>query len=390
MLRVGLTGGIGAGKSTVARRLAELGAAVVDADHVAREVVEPGTEGLAAVVAAFGPQVLLPDGSLDRPALGRLVFDDEERRRQLNGILHPRIGRRSQELIGAVPDDAVLVHDVPLIVEAGLAAAYHLVIVVDAPVEERVRRLRADRGMAEDDAWARLRSQASDEQRRAVADIWIDNSGPPDAVRPVVDRLWHERLLPFEANLRERRPAPRSKRALLVDPDPSWPAQAARLIARVTSVAGERAVRIDHIGSTSVPGLAAKDVLDVQVVVDGDLAAAGALADDLIKAGLVRAEGRWWDNPITAAGQVDKAMAMNADPERPVNCHVRMASSPAWREVLLLRDWLRATPEGASEYAELKARLAAAPHASIDDYADGKTGWLREALARAALVTRVE
>jgi dephospho-CoA kinase len=195
MLRVGLTGGIGAGKSTVAARLAELGAVVIDADRVAREVVEPGTPGLAAVVEAFGESVLSPDGSLDRPALGRVVFGEDDRRRTLNGILHPLIAARTGELMTQVPPDAVVVHDVPLLVEGGLETAYHLVIVVHAPERMRVARIVADRGMSEADAWARVRAQASDEERRAAADVWIDNSGTREATIAQVDECWHERIL---------------------------------------------------------------------------------------------------------------------------------------------------------------------------------------------------
>jgi dephospho-CoA kinase len=200
MLRIGLTGGIGAGKSTVAARLRELGALVIDADQLAREIVEPGTPGLAAIVEAFGSGVLLPGGSLDRPALGRIVFGDEDKRRTLNSITHPLIGQRTAELLAGLPSGAVWVHDVPLLVEGHLAAAYHLVIVVWAPEEERVRRLVADRGMTEEDAWARVRAQATDEQRRAVADVWIDNSGSRQNATAQVDRAWQDRVEPLRAD----------------------------------------------------------------------------------------------------------------------------------------------------------------------------------------------
>lgn len=203
MLRVGLTGGTGSGKSTVARRLAERGAVVVDADALAREVVAPGTEGLAEVVAEFGPSVLAADGSLDRAALAQVVFGDDERRRALEAITHPLIARRTGELVAAAPDDAVLVHDVPLLVEKGMGAGYDLVVVVDAPVEVRVRRL-VGRGLPEDDARRRIASQATTEQRRAAADVWLDNDGTAEDLLAAVDRLWDERLVP----LREaRRPA---------------------------------------------------------------------------------------------------------------------------------------------------------------------------------------
>jgi dephospho-CoA kinase len=194
MLRIGLTGGIGAGKSTVADRLRELGATVVDADQLAREVVQPGTAGLAAVVDEFGAQILLPDGQLDRPALGRLIFADEAARKRLSEIMHPLIAERTAQLVSEAAADAVLVHDVPLLVENGLAPAYHLVVVVHAPERERIRRLIDNRGMSADDAWARVRAQATDEERRAVADVWIDNSGTPEQTRAQVDAIWRERI----------------------------------------------------------------------------------------------------------------------------------------------------------------------------------------------------
>jgi dephospho-CoA kinase len=193
---VGLSGGIGSGKSAVAARLAELGAAVIDSDRLAREVVAPGTDGLAEVVAAFGAGVLGPDGALDRPALGRLVFADEAARRRLEGIIHPRVRARSAELVAAAPPDAIVVHDVPLLVEAGLAAGFDIVIIVLAGEETRVRRLVESRGMSEPDARARIRAQATDEQRRAVADVLLENDGTLAELREKVDAVWRDRLLP--------------------------------------------------------------------------------------------------------------------------------------------------------------------------------------------------
>ncbi len=191
---VGLTGGIGSGKSAVAARLAELGAVVIDSDRLAREVVEPGTDGLAEVVARFGAEVLGPDGALDRPALGRLVFGDEAARRDLEAIIHPRVRARAAELAAAAPDDAVIVNDVPLLVEAGLAGQYELVIVVFADEATRVGRLVRDRGMAEADARARIAAQATDEQRRAVAGVSIVNEGTLAQLHAQVDEVWHTRL----------------------------------------------------------------------------------------------------------------------------------------------------------------------------------------------------
>jgi dephospho-CoA kinase len=193
MRRIGLTGGIGSGKSTVSALLAERGAVVVDADLIAREVVEPGTPGLAAVVEAFGTDVLGADGSLDRPALAAVVFADPAARRRLDGIVHPLVRARASELEAAAPPGAVVVHDVPLLVETGQAGRFDLVLVVAADVETRVARL-VRRGLTEDDARARIAAQATDEQRRAVADVVLDNSGTPEQLAAQVDRFWRERV----------------------------------------------------------------------------------------------------------------------------------------------------------------------------------------------------
>ncbi|HEX6234900.1 MAG TPA: dephospho-CoA kinase [Jiangellaceae bacterium] len=381
MLRVGLTGGIGSGKSTVAARFEELGALIVDADRIAREVVEPGTPGLAAIVEEFGYGVLLPDGSLDRPALGRIVFGDDTRRAALNAIVHPLVYSCRTELVAGAGDDVIVVEDIPLLVENSLGAGFPLVIVVHAPAAERVRRILASRAMTEDDAWARVRAQADDDARLAAADVWLDNSGSRDAAVAAVDDVWSSRLVPFEQNLRGGRRAERSRQAVLVDPDPTWPVQAARLIDRIRWAAGPRALRVDHIGSTAVPGLAAKDVIDIQVLAE-DLDSAGEVAGSLGAAGLVRMPDRWWDVGRDGA-EHDKAMACNADPGRAANVHVRIVESPTWRDALLLRDWLRATPAGVGEYTALKRELAAGPHETIDEYAERKTPWINGALARA-------
>ncbi|MGY1793807.1 dephospho-CoA kinase [Geodermatophilus sp. SYSU D00525] len=195
MLRIGLTGGIGSGKSTVAALLAARGALVVDADRIAREVVEPGTPGLAAVVDTFGPGVLTPDGALDRPALAAVVFADPQARARLDGIVHPLVRARALEVVQAAPEDAVVVQDVPLLVETGQAGAYDLVLVVETDLDTRVARLVL-RGLTEDDARARIAAQATDEQRRAVADVVLDNSGAPEALAAQVERFWEERVAP--------------------------------------------------------------------------------------------------------------------------------------------------------------------------------------------------
>ncbi|MGW0147169.1 dephospho-CoA kinase [Streptomyces sp. NPDC003333] len=192
MLKVGLTGGIGAGKSEVSRLLVEHGAVLIDADRIAREVVAPGTPGLAAVVEAFGEDVLAADGSLDRPRLGAIVFADPERLAVLNSIVHPLVGARSRELEEAAAGDAVVVHDVPLLTENGLAPLYDLVIVVDAGPDTQLDRLTRLRGMTEEDARARMAAQATREQRRAIADIVIDNDVPLEEVRRRVKDVWEE------------------------------------------------------------------------------------------------------------------------------------------------------------------------------------------------------
>jgi len=202
VLMVGLTGGIGAGKSVVAQRLAAHGAVVIDADRLAREAVAAGSDGLAEVVATFGPQVLAADGDLDRAAMSRLVFTDPEARRRLEGIIHPRVRAETARLIDSAAPDAVIVNDVPLLVEAGLAAAYDLVIVVLADEATRVRRLAADRGMDDEEAYARIRAQASDEQRRAVADVVIVNDGSLADLVAQVDAVWNDRIAPMRAAVR--------------------------------------------------------------------------------------------------------------------------------------------------------------------------------------------
>ncbi|MFJ4189129.1 dephospho-CoA kinase [Kitasatospora sp. NPDC089509] len=192
MLKIGLTGGIGAGKSEVSRLFAARGAVIVDSDLIAREVVAPGTDGLAAVVAEFGPQVLREDGALDRPALGAIVFADPEKLRVLNAIVHPLVRARSAELEAAAAPDAVVVHDVPLLAENGLAPLFDLVVVVDADDAVRVDRLVRLRGMAEEEARARMAAQAARADRLAIADLVIDNGGALEALAARVDEVWAE------------------------------------------------------------------------------------------------------------------------------------------------------------------------------------------------------
>jgi dephospho-CoA kinase len=192
MLRVGLTGGIGAGKSEVSQRLAAQGATVIDADAVARAATAPGTPGLAEVAAAFGPGVLRPDGSLDRPRLGEIVFADPELRARLNAIVHPLVGARMTELEQAAGTAGIVVHDVPLIAENGLASTYDIVVVVDAPRRVQADRLMKHRGLTREQATARIAAQATRKQRLAIASLVIDNSGSLSELDRQVGELWAE------------------------------------------------------------------------------------------------------------------------------------------------------------------------------------------------------
>ncbi|MFF5568655.1 dephospho-CoA kinase [Streptomyces sp. NPDC012623] len=207
MLRLGLTGGIGAGKSEVSRLLTGYGAVLIDSDRIAREVVAPGTPGLAAVAAEFGPEVVTDAGALDRPKLGGIVFADHERLRALNAIVHPLVRARSAELEAAAGPDSIVVHDVPLLVENGMAALYDLVVVVDASPETQLDRLVRLRGMTESDARDRMAAQATREERRSVADIVIDNDGPLAGLEPRVREIWRELTARVAARSRTGRAA---------------------------------------------------------------------------------------------------------------------------------------------------------------------------------------
>jgi dephospho-CoA kinase len=190
--RVGLTGGVASGKSTVSAIFAELGAVVVDADLLAREVVAPGTDGLAAIVAAFGDEVLTADGALDRAAMGALVFADAEKRRVLEGIIHPRVRARAAEIEASAPPDVVVVHDIPLLTETGQAASFDAVVVVDVPVETQVQRMVALRAMSREEAESRIAAQASREDRLAIATYVVDNTGTLDQLRTRVAEVYAE------------------------------------------------------------------------------------------------------------------------------------------------------------------------------------------------------
>ncbi len=188
-MRVGLTGGVASGKSTVSAILAELGAVVIDADLLAREVVARGTPGLAEIVDAFGPEVLTEDGELDRPAMGALVFADPEKRKTLERIIHPRVRARGSEIEAAAPEGALVVHDIPLLAETGQAAAFDAVIVVDVPIEVQVERMMTLRGMSREEAESRIAAQAAREDRLAIATHVIDNTGSLADLRLRVDEV---------------------------------------------------------------------------------------------------------------------------------------------------------------------------------------------------------
>ena len=192
MLKVGLTGGIGSGKSEVARRLAGYGALIIDADRIAREVVEPGTPGLAQVVGQFGAAVLAGDGTLDRAALGEIVFSDAELRGKLNAIIHPLVGARIRELEQGADQDAIVVEDIPLIAENDMAGFFDLVVVVDVPPRIQEERLIRERELTRDQVAARMAAQASREQRLAIADLVLDNSGSLAELDRQVGDLWAE------------------------------------------------------------------------------------------------------------------------------------------------------------------------------------------------------
>ena len=203
-MRVGLTGGVASGKSTVSAILDELGAVVIDADLLAREAVAAGTDGLAAVVAAFGEGVLAPDGSLDRPAVGAIVFADEEQRRTLEAIIHPRVRARAAEIEAEASPDSIVVHDIPLLTETGQAGSFDAVVVVDVPVATQLDRLVELRGMSRQEAESRVAAQASREERLAIATYVVDNTGTIEELRARVAEVYAE----LAGRMRGSGPAP--------------------------------------------------------------------------------------------------------------------------------------------------------------------------------------
>jgi dephospho-CoA kinase len=376
MLRIGLTGGIGAGKSTVSATFSECGGIIVDGDVIAREVVEPGTEGLAQLVEAFGEDILQPDGALNRPALAAKAFVDDEHRATLNGIVHPLVARRRQEILDAVHEDAVVVEDIPLLVETGMAPMFPLVVVVTADIETRVTRVVQQRGMDEADARARIKAQAPEEQRRAIADVLLDNSGSQGELVEKARDLWYNRVLPLAHNIRTRHCAPTAYK--LVPYDPAWPADARRIIKRIETACGAKALRVDHVGSTAVPGMDAKDVVDIQITV-ASLGVADEITDALANAGYPRVEHITTDTLHTDDPALwRKRIHCAADPGRPANIHVRVDGWPGQQFALLFPDWLAANPGVQEEYLADKRRALSAP-----DDAAAKEPWFAEAYGRA-------
>ncbi|WP_159699811.1 dephospho-CoA kinase [Arthrobacter sp. 18067] len=382
MLKIGLTGGIASGKSLVATRLQELGALLIDADLIARQVVEPGTPGLSRVVEAFGPGILDAEGRLDRPKLGAIVFQDPSRREMLNSIIHPLVREAAATIMAGAGAGDIVVQDIPLLVETGQGSNFHLVVVVDAPDDVRIHRMVEFRGMTLEDAQARMAAQATREERNAAADVVLLNAGGRDELRAEVDALWTGRLLPFAENISRGTRAARHSGPAMTPSTPDWSRQAAHLGARIAAVAPQDFLAVDHIGSTSVPGLAAKDVLDLQVAV-ADLGVADRLAVQLAQAGFPAVPGVNQDTPKPThpePAQWQKRFHANADPGRPVNLHVRVAGSTGWRYALLFRDWLRSEPPAVTMYEAYKREIAAA-HAgdsSTAGYADAKEPWFTD------------
>jgi dephospho-CoA kinase len=306
VLTIAVTGGIGSGKSTVAGMLADLGAVVVDSDRLAREVVAPGTPGLAAVTEQFGRGVLTDDGSLDRAALAALVFSDEEARHRLEAITHPLVRQAFRRARDEAGPGAIVVNDIPLLRTVSDAAQFHLVLTVAAGDEVRVRRLLG-RGLSEPDARARMRAQISDRQRRALSDVWLTNDGDESDLRRAVAELWSARLVPFQANLLAGRPASPSGRPATITAGSSPPAL---LCARVSAAAGD-------LPCEPLEPAAGVPRLRVRVP---DLAAADALAPALTRAGYPRADGG--DGDRGAGRGRTSRMHGSADPGNPVTVYL--------------------------------------------------------------------
>jgi len=375
----------------VAQHFRELGAVVIDADQLAREVVAVGSIGLSAVHQRFGDTVMTADGSLDRGALGAIVFADPRARADLEAITHPLIGARTRALAESAGRGRIVVHDVPLLVEKDLGGSYHLTVVVAADEDIRVSRLTGIRGLTLADARARIQAQATDPERRAAADAWLGNNGTVDEVLAQADALWRQRMVGFNDNLTTGSRSRRSDLPTLVPYDDSWASAAVRLVQRVNMALGERAVAVEHIGSTSVPGLPAKDVIDLQIAVrhlsDAD---SPEFVNALQDKGFPRSGGNDQDSVhpwAPAPSSWGKRFHGSADPGRVAHVHVREHGSSGWEAALLFRDWLAADLTERDDYADLKRALART-ETTTTAYTVAKEPWIAAALERAQVWAR--
>ncbi|GEB21335.1 dephospho-CoA kinase [Brevibacterium aurantiacum] len=369
MLKIGLTGGIGAGKSTVSEILADHGAAIIDADKIAREVVAPGEPLLAQLAQRFGEDVIADDGGLDRAQLAAAAFGDEESTAALNALMHPAIRDRTIAHFAEHADAEVVVHDVPLLVENGMTPSYHLNLLVDVPAELRLQRLMSARGMDRADAQSRIARQATDEQRYAVCDVIIDNAGEVSDTRDTVARLVEDRILPFAANLAKRKLAQRGPAELVEPVGHDWSLQAQRIIAKLHHGLGDH-FRIDHIGSTAVPDLAAKDIIDLQLLVS-DLGVARDLSDRLAELGF---PGQDAVDNLGEGQQEAKRFHANTDPGQAVNLHVRTTDSVGAAFARKFVELLSSDESERRRYEQLKRALAHehADHGDSHGYAEAK------------------
>ena len=368
---------------------------IVDGDVIAREVVQPGTEGLASLVEAFGDDILLPDGSLDRPALAAKAFRDDEARQKLNGIVHPLVGKRRAEIIAAVSEDAVVVEDIPLLVESGMAPLFPLVVVVHADVELRVRRLVEQRGMSEEDARARIAAQADDEQRRAVADIWLDNSGSPEDLVERARDVWNNRILPFAHNLSAASDRPGTGAIGAGRSDLARPGAAHRRPAedgvRPQGVA-RRPHRVDRGAGIRRQGRHRHP--DHRRITGGGRRTRRAVAVRRLPAHRAH-HRRTSPRPMPAAPSTDydhsddpalwrKRIHASADPGRPTNVHIRVDGWPNQQFALLFVDWLAANPDGAGRLPGRQARgRKAGADGDTASYVAAKEPWFLDAYRRA-------
>ena len=285
-LLLGLTGGIGAGKSTVAALLADRGAGIVDADRIAREVVEPGEPALEALRREFGDTVLSDDGTLDRAALAGLAFATPERTAALNAIMHPAIAQRTAARLTEHAHLPVVVHDVPLLVENGMTGNYHLSLLVDVPEETRLDRLTTSRGLDREDAQRRIRAQATDDQRHLACDAALDNAGTQEHLREQVVELWENRIEPFRRNRAAGTPAQPLPLTQVEAGEEAQRAAGARLTARLERTASRAGLPATASASPSVDGVA----IDLRVPDGTDPAAVAAV---LRETGYAPRDDRW-------------------------------------------------------------------------------------------------